>query len=115
MGTETTPPRKPDPLVMPADEFAALRTVAEAAGEQPLTPEEIAGLRERFAAAMANPVPLSVWPSDHWMDRAEAAEAKLAAIAALCRECDECPECGRGERLVKAEDILAIIGSEGDA
>jgi len=102
MGTETTPPRKPDPFVIPAD-------------EHPWTPEEIAEFKASLEAAMANPVPLSVWPSGHWMDRAEAAEAKLASIAALCRECDECPECGRGELLVKAEDILAITGSEGDA
>jgi len=95
---ETTPPRKPDPLVILAD-------------EHPWTPEEIAEFKGRLEAAMANQGPFRV----RWKDRAEAAEAKLAAIAALCRECYECPECGRGELLVKAEDILAITGSEGDA
>jgi hypothetical protein len=37
---------------------------------------------------------------------------RLARIAALCHaqaENPECPECGRGEALVKAGDILAII------
>ena len=80
---------RPEPLVMPADEFAALKAVAEAAGEPPWTPEEIAGrIAGIFAAAMANPGPLTVLnlaPSEHWRERAEAAEAKLAAIAEHCR------------------------------
>ena len=49
--------------------------------------------------------------------RAEAAERKLAAIEAPCRAQagnPECPECGRGEALVRASDILAIIGTEGE-
>lgn len=83
MASETTPPAQPDPLVMPADEFAALKTVAEAAGGQPWTPEEIAGFRERFAAAMAKPRPVMVLPSDRWKARAEAAEAKLAEVREL--------------------------------
>jgi hypothetical protein len=94
---------QPDPLVMPADEFAALKAVAEAAGEQPLTPEEIAGLRERFAAAMADQGPFRV----RWKDRAEAAEAKLAAIRGYCRN----PGHAYIGHLM-AERILAIIGSE---
>jgi hypothetical protein len=66
MASETTLPAQPDPLVMPADES--------------WTPEEIADLRARLEAALANPGPLTVLPSDHWKDRAEAAEAKLAEV-----------------------------------
>jgi hypothetical protein len=83
-----------------------------AAGEQPWTPEEIAGFRERFAAAMANPGPLRVLPSEHWQARAEAAEARLAAIAAHCRARMKGP--GRsGISLSAASFILGIAeGSE---
>ena len=119
--SETTPPGKPDPLVMPADEFAALKVVAEAAGEQLLTPEEIAGLRERFAAAMANQGPFRV----RWKDRAEAAEATLAAIrevlttsltdtgdglGVLQRPADDGAMLDRALRLIGR--LLATIGSE---
>jgi hypothetical protein len=47
--------------------------------------------------------------------RAEAAEAKLAAIEAKCRDKishPECGQCGRGEALIGAEEILAVIGIE---
>lgn len=98
-------PEAPDPLVMPADEFAALRTVAEAAGEQPWTPEEIAGFRERFEAAMAKYAPLRVLPSDRWKDRAEAAEAKLAEVRAALLE-------GGQDHGTVRRRALAVIGAE---
>lgn len=100
MGSETTPPGQPEAVIlaMPAEES--------------WTPEQITWFRERLKAAMANPGPLRVLPSDHWKDRAEAAEAKLAAIEAHCRGCTECPACGRGETLVETASILAITGTE---
>jgi len=49
-------------------------------------------------------------------DRSEGERAKLAAIATYCRE--ECVVMDEGVKLtaiVRASDILAIIGDEGDA
>ena len=52
-------------------------------------------------------------PARDPLARAETAEAKLAAITAYCR--DDCEVVNEGMRLVaivRASDILAIIGSE---
>jgi hypothetical protein len=97
VGTDPTPPGQPEApaLIMPS------------AGEW--TPEEIARFKERLKAAMANPGPLRVLPSDHWKDRAEAAEAKLAAIETHCRTN---PQLAGAALPQLAADILDIIGAE---
>lgn len=84
---------RPESLILPAGEL--------------LTPEQVAEFRERFAAAMANPGPLRVLPSDHWKDRAEAVEAKLAAVREHCQK-----KANWFDGMVAANRILAIIGSD---
>ena len=64
---------EPEPLILPG-------------GETPWTPEQLAQLQADFDAAMANPGPLRVLPSDHWQARAEAAEAKVAALRSALLE-----------------------------
>jgi hypothetical protein len=96
--SETTPPGKPDPLVMPADEFAALKTVRERL-EEALDASIVGCARckvcdTQIGAAMTVLGPL--------LARAEAAEAKLAAIRELCEEA--------GTRT--GGHVLAIISSE---
>jgi hypothetical protein len=83
---------------------------------KPISDEDVAELRERFAEAMkGRPV---ILPSDRWRERAEAAEATVAEIEAHCRKHAEhahlhCPDLGMAPvALVKAADILAIIGTE---
>jgi hypothetical protein len=82
---------------------------------KPISDEDVAELRERFAEAMkGRPV---ILPSDRWRERAEAAEATVAEIEAHCRKHAEhahlhCPDLGMAPvALVKAVDILAIIGT----
>ena len=103
-----------EPLILPADEFAAVKTVRERL-ETALDASIDRCPRckvcdTQIGAAMTVLGPL--------LERAEAAEGKLAEIAEFCHEQDECPRCGCGESLVKAAArILAIIGTEekGDA
>ena len=72
---------EPEPLIMPADEFAAVEAVAA----HLWTPEDLLDFKERLREAAKNTVYLAALPSDGWRERAEAAEAKLAAIAEHCR------------------------------
>ena len=138
MDAETT---RPDPLVLPPDEFEAVQKVAgmlgmdrpaPALGERPGAAMEPAGatLTEAVVAAIAADAEWArtrpcgpTWTrppyeqvrrliAAEWK-RADAAEARLAEVEAYCR--DECEVVNEGMRLVaivRASDILAIIGSE---
>lgn len=89
--TEPQPPAPvvPDgPLVMPPDEYAALRTVAQKLGMLPPSP----ALPEPDTAAMGA-------VEGKWRERAEAAEGKLAEIA-------------RHYRTLAPEDLLRIAGTD---
>lgn len=85
-----------------------------------LTGEQVAEFRERFEAAMANPGPLRVLPSDGWRERAEAAEAAEARLAELenaitwdtsCLSCSRILDSAYAEtvRREAAEARLAVI------
>ena len=78
--------------------------------------DEIAALRGRFAEAMANPVPLGVWPApaspspvspEPVAASTGTAEARLARIAAHCRERMNGP--GRGGMSRAAAGIILGI------
>ena len=93
----------PEPLVLPPDEFAAVKTALEHCQSA------LAGDSEGVRLWMLDCGELV---AKH-RARADAAEAKLAEIHAYCR--DECEVVNEGLRLtaiVRASDILAITGSE---
>lgn len=85
----------PEPLILPGD-------------ETPWTPGQLAAFQAHFDAAMANPGPLRVLPSDHWKARAEAAEAKLAEVRAVLLEG------GQDDGTVRRR-ALAMTGSDEEA
>jgi hypothetical protein len=92
--SETTPPAQPDPLVMPADEFAALK----------------AALEHAQAALAGDHEGIRLWMLDcgelvaKHRARAEAAEAKLADVRAVLLEG------GQDHRTVRRR-ALAVIGT----
>jgi hypothetical protein len=94
MAGETTPPARPDPLVMPADEFAVVTRAWRAWVDGPLR-EAFDRLVQEIADDAAGP----------WRDRAEAAEAKLADVRAVLLEG------GQDHRTVRRR-ALAVIGTE---
>ena len=117
MSEDTPQPEAPaisgEPLVMPQDEFEALKAVAEATGAESWTREQVAEFQERFREAMANPGPLIVLPSEHWRERAVAAEARLA-IAVRALSGIRAVVGTSTEAYHMARDALAIIGTEKD-
>jgi hypothetical protein len=91
-----------DPLVMPVDEFALVKTVAEK-----LTDGDCDRLWRMLSEHEAV---VQLAALDRAVERMNAAEGKLAEIAAYCR--DECEVVNEGLRLVaivRASDILGII------
>jgi len=95
---QPVPPAVPgEPLIMPADEFAALRKVAEQLG---MLPSSAASPEPDTAAMGAG--------EGGWRERAEAAERRLATLAAHNRQHLDlpgscCPHLAR--------ENLAIIGT----
>ena len=86
----------PDPLVMPADEFAAVKTAGEKLGLFPANPVRAAAIDGILIGELGK--------------RADRAEEKLAALSTYIEE-----HKGKADfSLVRAYDLLSIIDGEGD-